>query len=412
MKKILIINLILFFSICEIALRLKPSLIPVFLLTRYNISLRATISEKIGLQSSESIIKYQRNDGGNPEKAFRFKPYYNMNFNYQDIGAVKSVTLDSLGLCNPINKLTDKIDVITLGDSFTWCLAVSEKDTWTTKLSEYNGLSTYNLSRPGIGMYEYIQQLIEYGLDKNPSYVIMNIYEGNDLRDAISYCNYKNNSQINQDNMESLNVGFKKRGYQLLKNSYFGSTSYAFNLFLSIMHYTIKPNDKLLKDANTNYNFRYKLIFDQDTLNFNRYNVDTDEIEYAYKIKNKEADLSVFDEGLKNFTSLAKKYDFTPIISYIPSAHTSYSKYTYFDESNVKEELRSYSNALRKYFEKNKNIFKYHFIDCTLPFQKASQKYQKEDLLYFPLNLHLTKLGHIITAKTIKSNLEKIIKNS
>lgn len=409
MKRIIIINFILFFSICEIALRLKPSLIPVFLLSRYNISLRAIISGKIGLQSSSSIVKYQRNDGGDPNKAFRFKPYYKMNVNYQDIGAVKSVTLDSLGLCNPTNNYLDKIDIITLGDSFTWCTAVSPEDTWTNKLSEYTGLSSYNLSRTGIGVYEYIQQLIEFGLDKNPSYVIMNIYEGNDLRDAISYYRVKNYDSFSKEKMDNLNIGIYREIYHLLKNNYIGSSSYAYNLFLSILHYIVYPNDNQLKDANTDYNFRYKLIFDEGTLNFNKYNIDTDEIEHAYKLKNKETNLSVFDEGLKNFISLAKTYNFIPIVSYIPSSHTTYDEYAKFEKSGVKKELRNYSDALRKYFDKNKNVFGYHFIDCTLAFQEASQKHQKENLLYFPFNLHLTKLGHLLTAKTINTYLETII---
>ena len=39
----------------------------------------------------------------------------------------------------------------------------------------------------GIGPYEYVQVLKQFGLQRRPRIVIMNIYEGNDLRDTLRY---------------------------------------------------------------------------------------------------------------------------------------------------------------------------------------------------------------------------------
>ena len=49
------------------------------------------------------------------------------------------------------------------------------------------GATTYNLGVPGVGPYEYLEILRRFGLALEPRIVLLNIYEGNDLRDAVRF---------------------------------------------------------------------------------------------------------------------------------------------------------------------------------------------------------------------------------
>ena len=51
----------------------------------------------------------------------------------------------------------------------------------------------YNLSVAGIGPYEYVELLRRYGLPLGPRVVVMNIYEGNDLRDVLKFVRHREN---------------------------------------------------------------------------------------------------------------------------------------------------------------------------------------------------------------------------
>ncbi len=75
--------------------------------------------------------------------------------------------------------------IVALGDSFTRASGVAIP--WTQKLAEYTGSDVLNLGEVGFGPQDELKVLRQYGLKKQPQWVIMAYFEGNDLYDAASY---------------------------------------------------------------------------------------------------------------------------------------------------------------------------------------------------------------------------------
>jgi lysophospholipase L1-like esterase len=82
------------------------------------------------------------------------------------------------------------VDVVAIGDSFTWCSGLRAEDAWPAQLAPLLGRTVWNLGRGGIGLHEELQILRRFGLAKRPRVVILNFYEGNDLRDALRFAQH------------------------------------------------------------------------------------------------------------------------------------------------------------------------------------------------------------------------------
>ena len=123
----------------------------------------------------------ERDDGG--PNLWIFKPHTDKIYDFPDGGVVRVTTSDDIGFCNAsgLYDAAPSIDLLTLGDSFTWCHAVHMADTWAIRLGESTGLRTYNLGKGGIGPFEYVQILKRFGIPKSPRVVVMNVYEGKEI---------------------------------------------------------------------------------------------------------------------------------------------------------------------------------------------------------------------------------------
>ena len=75
--------------------------------------------------------------------------------------------------------------IVALGDSFTRGTGVATP--WPQKLAEYTGSDVLNLGDVGFGPQDELKVLRQYGLKKQPQWVILAYFEGNDLYDAASY---------------------------------------------------------------------------------------------------------------------------------------------------------------------------------------------------------------------------------
>ena len=101
----------------------------------------------------------------------------------QVIAHVHMIT-DANGFRNsPPEKAT--YDIVALGDSFTRASGVATP--WPQKLAEYTGSDVLNLGDVGLGPQDELKVLRQYGLKKQPQWVILAYFEGNDLYDAASY---------------------------------------------------------------------------------------------------------------------------------------------------------------------------------------------------------------------------------
>jgi hypothetical protein len=76
-------------------------------------------------------------------------------------------------------------DSVALGDSFTRASGVASP--WPQVLAEFTGSNVLNLADVGFGPQDELKVLRQYGLKKQPQWVIMAYFEGNDLYDAAAY---------------------------------------------------------------------------------------------------------------------------------------------------------------------------------------------------------------------------------
>jgi len=174
-------------ALMELALRVAPRAIPAFALVRFHPVVRSAIGKRLDLPTLEETLILPRDDGGPRLRVF--KPYAEFGLNFEERDATHQFTVDEIGFCNERGLYDghETFDVIAIGDSFTWCTAVEARQAWPALMRGNLGATTYNLGRSGMGLYEYLQILKAFGLEKRPKIVIMNVYEGNDLRDAIRY---------------------------------------------------------------------------------------------------------------------------------------------------------------------------------------------------------------------------------
>jgi hypothetical protein len=397
----LLFSLFFTFVLIEIGLRLFPGVLPLDLLILFNEQPRQDIAQRLGLATQAATVLLERDDGG---PALRiFKPYTELTYYIQENGSLVETKRDEMGFCNPKGSYqSPAIDIITLGDSFTVCHAVPIEETWTSRLSDLMGYSAYNLGHAGIGILEYLQILKKFGLQKSPKIVIMNVYEGNDLRDAERYFRY---TQGKRDEAEPPTPTTMLDRY-----------SYAYNLIQSGLEYgriAAQPQRDIFDDFDDQeVTLQYKVVFsDEVVIPYNLKDTDEDEVRFARRLQAKTVDIGVSKilvGALQTFVELSKQYNFTPVVTYTPSAHTAYADKVLFEDPTLSELMPWFSQEQRRFLESNSQTAGYIFIDLTPGLQAAAQTYGPAELLYYQYDLHLTPLGHAVVAQILDQRLRDI----
>ncbi|MCI0453531.1 MAG: hypothetical protein L0Y68_00875 [Candidatus Dadabacteria bacterium] len=405
MRKIFIFSIkvlasvLLVFVLLEIGLRIVPNIIPPKVLINFEPTLREKTARGWLPTYSDTII-LNRDDNGPPLRIW--KPFTKVtHYDSHVSGGAYNVKTDEIGFCNTPGSYSKAptFDVITIGDSFTWCHTVGPEDSWTKQLSDLTGLSSYNLGKGNLGLYEYIQVLKQFGINKHPKFVILNVYEGNDLKDADTYFKTKNNYSDVKAN-SSFNSHTQK---SFLENT-IGYYSYSFNFVRGYIKYLNAKIFTYLR-YNKDLDFRYSIVFSDKSIPFNTENTDKDEVFYARQLLANKVDLNIFNDALENFVKISEQYRFIPIVSYTPSAHTAYAANVSFNDPTLKSILKHYSDAQRDFFESKGKELGYVFIDFTPSLQSAALSNTYQKLLYFRTSLHLTKYGNEIIAKTLSQSL-------
>jgi hypothetical protein len=94
------------------------------------------------------------------------------------------LTTDEYGFRNsPPEKAT--YGIVAVGDSYTFGHNVASP--WPQRLAEYTGIDVLNLGEGDTGPQAQLDVLRKYGLKKQPQWVIMSYFEGNDLHDVETY---------------------------------------------------------------------------------------------------------------------------------------------------------------------------------------------------------------------------------
>jgi hypothetical protein len=435
----LLMSLLLTFLLIEIGLRLFPGFIPLDLLVLFSDEPKAQIARRRGLPTKKwDTVLLERDDGGPDLRIFR--PFTTVTWPIEENGTISTVEMDENGFCNPPENSYQlpAIDLITLGDSFTACHAVDPPETWTSQLSSLTGMSAYNLGKGGTGIHDQIQILKQFGLPKSPKIVMINVYEGNDFRDAANYYYHllgqssitPNSQQVptpTSGPFSLLSSSYKFIGEDILKRY-----SYAVNLTLATAEFLQTSNFGPAASANADNapsegqesaghsdrsdsnepNFRYRLIFSEQTIiPFNLDNIDTDEVEYATRLLNEEIDPGVFWSiglALGAFVELSQEHNFVPIVTYTPSAHNAYADMADFDHKALNELMPWFSREQRQFLTAKGQELGYIFIDLTPALRAAAASNGPANLLYYRYDLHLTPAGHTVVARSIHEALQDL----
>jgi hypothetical protein len=196
--------------------------------------------------------------------------------------------------------------------------------------------------------------------------------------------------------------------YRALKEGPLGRKSYAFNLIRDVLRKGLESVHTFEKHAferaspHQKTNFRYRVTTADDRrVAFNSKNNDLDEVEYARYVVSGQVDLELFTSPLEAFRNLAREYQFTPVVTYLPSAYSAYGDAVTFEDSAVGAVLRTASERERAFFRKKTQEFGIAFLDLTPSLADRSRDPSFGENLYFPSSMHLTAVGHQIVASAL-----------
>jgi hypothetical protein len=390
----------------EIGLRLLPQAIPLGALLRFDPALRSEIAARRDLARRADTILVERNDGGPPDRMWLYRPGSTVRSSDGEDGMVPAVRADSMGFCNtePDAYRAAHFDVFALGDSFTWCTAVGARDAWPARLQDLTGLRTYNAGAPARGLHEYLQILERFGLAKTPDFVVLAVYEGNDLRDAHRVHAWR--ADAGREDPE-VACGFSSaqvcRMLAALEASWAGRHSYLCNLATGgALHLAQKARNRKI-------DFRYDVTFpDGIVLPFNSANGDRDQLEFARWLVAGQVGVDLFDDALEKLVALGKAHGFVPVVVYVPSSVTAYSGMSRFEDPAIERTLQRYSQILREHFAAQAVKLGYPYVDTTPAVQAASAHLPAARRLYFRTNVHLTPTGHAIVAEEVRRRIEAL----
>jgi hypothetical protein len=385
-------------ALLEGALRAFPAaLIPRKTLARFEPGLRGEIARRLGLNEASEVWFLERDDGG--PLLWLPKPFSAIHF---DDGVHESVfRMDAQGFCNAARDTyeRERIDLVAVGDSFTACLVDEPESTWPSRLGELGGLPVYNVSRGGIGPYEYVQLLRRFGLPKRPRVVVVNVYEGNDLRDAVRYHEHASGSPHagapDAERAAPLAAGPACGSYALAL-----ATAAAAGVADDLRQTAgrlARPGDP----EHARIDFRYALRLPEGTVPFNGQNTDQSEVRLARLLEAGRVSLDAFDGALEALAALSRAHGFAAIVSYAPSAHTAYAPFVDFEDDSLASLLPRVSAAQRRHLRERAEALGLAFVDLTPALQEAARRSGGRELLYDATNLHWTPAGHRVVAEAL-----------
>jgi hypothetical protein len=391
----------------EVGFRIAPGLIPESLLKRFESHVRLDIAERRFLPNESQTWIPVRSDGGPPIKLF--KAGAEIEYAFTDTGEHGRMHMDRLGFCNAPEDDPDRdhIALIAIGDSFTACHAPAPEQTWPSVLGRELGVSAYNLGRGGYGPYEYLQLLELFGLQKKPAVVVMQLYEGNDLRDAARHFAYRAATPAEQRRFLD-RAGWNPQRFEpagWLDNA-LGRHSYAYDfVVVGLANAGSGVVDTLSHEPDRKINFRYALRFPAGRIAMNLENNDQDEVRSARDLAAGTLRLELFDAALDGFAELARQHRFVPIVAYAPAAYTAYAEFVEFADASLADLMASFSRRQRDYLRQGAAARELTFVDLTTAMQSTIREKRGDELLYFPINVHYTPAGHQVVADTIAATI-------
>jgi hypothetical protein len=114
---------------------------------------------------------------------------------------------DDMGFPNKPGPWQDKYDIVIAGDSFTIRTA---PQTWIELLAEQTNSDILTLGAPSWSTLNEVEAVKQFGLDKNPQWVILMFFEGNDLVNIGQYLE-RRDSGLDWREYDMQNVPLRRR---------------------------------------------------------------------------------------------------------------------------------------------------------------------------------------------------------
>ncbi len=391
----------------ELGFRLAPGLIPEDLLKRFEPKARGAIAKRRFLPNASQTWEPVRADEGPPIKLF--EPGAEIAYTFVDTGEEGRLRMDALGFCNPPEDDPDRahIPIIAIGDSFTACHAPAPERTWPTLLGRNLGRGVYNLGRGGYGPYEYLELLRLFGLAKTPAVVVMQLYEGNDLRDAARYFAYRDATPTERRRF------LDRAGWNPLRfepaawlDNALGRRSWAYDFVVVGAAVEISNLvDTFASEPGRKIDLRFTLDFPEGPVPMNVQNNDRDEVRTARDLASGTLHLELFDQALDRFAALAREHGFLPVVAYAPAAYTAYAELVTFRDASVGTTLAEFSARQRRYLAEATAARGLVYADLT-PALRTAARVRGGELLYYPINVHYTPAGQRIVADALAAVIE------
>lgn len=403
---LLAFSMVFALGLAEIVLRVAPDLIDERAIDRFPDELRRTVARTRSLPTRDEareMTTADRGDGGPP---FHIPPGNRFVRDPADrvdrrAGAREGAFTDQLGFCNPRTwGWRQHVDIVMLGDSFTYCMAIDSLASSSTRLEVLTGRTVYNLSVEGVGPWEYLVMLRRFGLRLSPRAVVMNIYLGNDLRDVARYRYFRAMGTKLEDGPAPRSV----EGFSVLKpivsRSYLAALVAAASGRIRDAIAGYRVNTKEAEE-----DFRYTGLSSGRRMRMNVTNADTDEIRYARKLRTGEVRLEWFDEPLSEFARLAAEHAFVAVVALVPSMHTAYMESVVFSDPAAGHDASWFASEQRSWLKDASARHDLGFIDLTPALQRGAAT---GPLTHFPGNVHLTPFGHEIVAQELAALLPRL----
>ncbi len=318
----------------------------------------------------------------------------------QVVAHVHMVT-DANGFRNsPPEKAT--YGIVALGDSFTRASGIAVP--WPQNLAGHTGMDVLNLGDVGFGPQDELKVLRQYGLKKQPQWVIMAYFEGNDLYDAAAY------EQANPFILFRFGRFILRKSVGIWQQRNSSTTNAA-----AILNYrypiTVSINHKKLE-----------LVFFPSYISWLALSKEEMAASQNYRqvrmtiLQMQEASESAGARFLFVYLP-SKSHVYLP---YIEDAETNELIFTdvprlaldedgfiqFTGEKTTPEFTRQYMDDqahLMAEFAAEHNIL---FLDLTPTFQEAASKGVE---LYYPFDTHWNQLGHDLAATTIYSYIKEML---
>jgi len=321
----------------------------------------------------------------------------------QVVANVHMIT-DELGFRNsPPEKAT--YDIVALGDSFTRASGVGSP--WPQNLAEYSGSDVLNLGDVGFGPQDELKVLRQYGLNKQPQWVILAYFEGNDLYDAASYeqanpfilfrfGRYILSQSVEawQERMSSGSAAAAMPTYRYPIMITINHKELEMVFFSSYISWLSLSEEEIA--ASQNYRLVSEIILQMQDISeaagahFLLVYVPSKEHVYLPYLNDPETAEQVFTDVS------AIELDDTGFLQFRNKTATP---------ELVRQHMHDQARLMAEFAAENH----IRFLDLTPIFQEEAGLGAE---LYYPLDTHWNQFGHDLAAETINKHIEEVLRNS